>query len=372
MKRIFLALIIMMTIGLSANAMSYSQAREQALFLTDKMAYELNLTDEQYEAAYEINLDYLMSINSYDDLYSLYWRQRNADLRYILYSWQWDAYYAANYFYRPLYWDGGYWHFSVYARYPHRDYYYFGRPNIYITYRGGHSWRYNGGRSWYESHRVFDRYDRDRHFGMRDRFDDGQYGRGTRYSNGRFVSQGVSNNGFGQRTWGNDNRRSYDNGRQSSTRTTAERFDRGNSFGTRTFGNSSSSEPNRIFTPSQGSSRSDDSRPRNFNQGFGTRTFGSGSSSSAPRSFGGGSAPSGSRTFGSGSSSPAPRSFGGGSAPSGTRSFGSGSSSPTPRSFDGGSAPSSTRSFGSSPSSGSTRSFGGGNNGGGVRFGNRR
>ena len=28
----------------TAGAMSYSQAREQALFLTDKMAYELNLT----------------------------------------------------------------------------------------------------------------------------------------------------------------------------------------------------------------------------------------------------------------------------------------------------------------------------------------
>ena len=34
----------------TAGAMSYSQAREQALFLTDKMAYELNLTDDQYEA----------------------------------------------------------------------------------------------------------------------------------------------------------------------------------------------------------------------------------------------------------------------------------------------------------------------------------
>ena len=48
--------------AVAASAMSYSQAREQALFLTDKMAYELNLTDDQYEAAYEINLDYLLSV----------------------------------------------------------------------------------------------------------------------------------------------------------------------------------------------------------------------------------------------------------------------------------------------------------------------
>lgn len=67
----------------SASAMSYEQARQQALFLTDKMAYELNLTDDQYEAAYETNLDYLMSVNTVDDLYGVYWRQRNLDLSYI-------------------------------------------------------------------------------------------------------------------------------------------------------------------------------------------------------------------------------------------------------------------------------------------------
>ena len=60
MKKIFLSLIAMLVLTLSANAMSYEQARQQALFLTDKMAYELNLTEEQYQAAYEINLDYLM------------------------------------------------------------------------------------------------------------------------------------------------------------------------------------------------------------------------------------------------------------------------------------------------------------------------
>lgn len=50
MKRFILALAALLTITVSASAMSYQQARDQALFLTDKMAYELNLTDEQYEA----------------------------------------------------------------------------------------------------------------------------------------------------------------------------------------------------------------------------------------------------------------------------------------------------------------------------------
>ena len=60
MKKMLMTLMAMLTIAVSASAMSYEQARNEALFLTDKMAYELNLTDEQYEACYEINLDYLM------------------------------------------------------------------------------------------------------------------------------------------------------------------------------------------------------------------------------------------------------------------------------------------------------------------------
>lgn len=64
MKKFIFALIAMVMMTVSATAMSYEQARQQALFLTDKMAYELNLTDEQYEAAYEINLDYLMGVRT--------------------------------------------------------------------------------------------------------------------------------------------------------------------------------------------------------------------------------------------------------------------------------------------------------------------
>ena len=118
MKKIMIALVAMLTMSVSTHAMSYEQARNEALFLTDKMAYELNLTDEQYEAAYEINLDYLMGVTSVDDVYGPYWERRNLDLSYILMEAQWNAFIAASYFYRPLYWDAGYWHFGVYARYP--------------------------------------------------------------------------------------------------------------------------------------------------------------------------------------------------------------------------------------------------------------
>ena len=177
MKKMLFTLVTMLTIAVSANAMSYEQARNEALFLTDKMAYELNLSDAQYEAAYEINLDYLMGVTGRNDVFGPYWERRNMDLNYILYSWQWDLFRAATYFYRPLYWEGGFWHFGIYARYPHRDYFYFGRPHFYVSYRGAHSWHMNGGRSFYESRRDHFRPNvhRDNYFGMRNGWDRGDY-----------------------------------------------------------------------------------------------------------------------------------------------------------------------------------------------------
>ena len=88
MKKMFFALMTMLTVSISVKAMSYEQARNEALFLTDKMAYELNLTDEQYEAAYEINLDYLMGVTGRDNVFGTYWERRNLDLSYILLDWR--------------------------------------------------------------------------------------------------------------------------------------------------------------------------------------------------------------------------------------------------------------------------------------------
>jgi len=83
-------LAVMMVITISANAMSYNAAKHEALFLSDKMAYELNLTAAQYEAVYEINLDYLMSLNGHGDVFGIWWDRRNADLRFVLTPWQYD------------------------------------------------------------------------------------------------------------------------------------------------------------------------------------------------------------------------------------------------------------------------------------------
>lgn len=182
MKRIITAIVAMLTIAVSANAMSYEQACREALFLTDKMAYELNLDDRQYDAAYEINLDYLMGVTSVDDVYGTYWTRRNLDLSYILMSWQWETFRAATYFYRPLYWSSGHWHFGVYARYPRRDYFYFSHPTVYVSYCGGHSWRSNGGRSHYYNYRDSYRHDNGNHNGMRDRWNRGEFGGNSKHS----------------------------------------------------------------------------------------------------------------------------------------------------------------------------------------------
>ena len=309
MKRMIIALVAMfMMTFTTASAMSYEQARQQALFLTDKMAYELNLTEDQYEAAYEVNLDYLMSVDTYDDLYGAYWRQRNMDLSYILLDWQYRTYLNATYFYRPLYWHAGYWHFGIYARYPRRDFFYFGRPHFYVSYRGGHSWRVNGNRSWYYG-RSFGGPHPGGHprVGMRDGFNRGDYGRGRSFGNLNRENrpQMNPNRGFGNASRPNNNA-----GFGNSSRPQNGGFGNNNGgFGSsnRSFGNSNS-RPNRGF----GSSNSSTSNSR----GFGS----SNSSTSNNRGFGNNSRGFGNSSFGSGRSN-----IFGGNRSSMSRSFSSGS-----------------------------------------------
>lgn len=336
MKKFISILALLFTMTVTVNAMSYEQARQQALFLTDKMAYELNLTNDQYEAAYEINLDYLIGVNTYDDLYGPYWRYRNVDLSYVLLDWQYRAYCAASYFYRPLYFSDGLWHFSIYARYPHRDYFYFDRPVVYVSYCGGHSWHRNGGRSWYNGRRYAERRG-DAHFGMRDGFNRGDYGKGNRQS---FGSRNQTQQRFGNNTNINNNgqRGSFGSrtNRESSTRTTVRQP---NNSSNSSFGGRGGF---RVASPEN----SVQSSPRS--------TFGSGRSNNSSRSFGN------IRSNGSSSSS----SFGGSRSMSSPRSSGSSFGSSRGGSSFGGGSRSGSFSGGSSSRSGSSH--------GGGSFGSRR
>ena len=308
---------LLLTVALSTMAMSYEQARDRALFLTDKMAYELNLNDEQYEAAYEVNLDYLMSISTYDDLYGTYWTRRNMDLSYILFDWQYNAFCSAAYFYRPLIWTDGVWRFSIYARYPNRTYFYFGRPAFYATYYGGHSWHRNGGRSWYHG-RTFGPRPGESRFGMRDRYDRGDFrgqrGHDRRHDNGRYDRNNRrddNNSGRYDRNNRRDDNNSgrYDRGNNrrdnnSGYRGTTPRRGTGNGttnlsssrttvsqeIGRSSRGNSFNNSPTRIYRPAGGSSRPANTFTPSRSSSSNNRSVGSGNSSSrgGGRSGGGG------------------------------------------------------------------------------------
>lgn len=145
MKRYIFSFLLILATWQSAFAMSYERAREEALYLTDKMAYELNLNDQQYNDAYEINLDYFLSLNSEADLYEDYLSYRLSDFRHILYDWQYNIMLAADYFIRPVYWRAGGWYFPIYTHYNH-GYFYYSYPTVYYSYRGGHGriHHYNG------------------------------------------------------------------------------------------------------------------------------------------------------------------------------------------------------------------------------------
>ncbi|MGM9714162.1 MAG: hypothetical protein ACI3Y5_08645 [Prevotella sp.] len=380
MKKVLFTLAMMLT-TLTASSMSYEQAREQALFLTDKMAYELDLTEEQYEAAYEVNLDYLMSITTASDVYSDYWTRRNLDLSYILFDWQYRTFCGLEYFYRPIYWGAGAWHFRIFGYYPH-THFYFGRPACFYSYHGAHAWHINGGRSWYRD-RHFARHD----YGMRGGWDRGGYrkmsqgwhsndghsrgfdrnsrpqgyrdnsGRGTVGGNHGTISRNndgsVRRDNVSGRGNLNTTRRTYDMPRGTSTnsgisgrRTYGGHTDASRPSSTRQTVTEGSRDENRTYTPSRsfsGNGTGSSTGTRRPSNSF-NRTFGSSSSSSSSRP---------SRSFSGSSSSRSSSSYSGSGS---SRSFSSGSSSS--RSVSGG---------GSSSHSGGHSGGGSGHFGGGRR-----
>jgi hypothetical protein len=331
MKKMMIALVAMLTIAATGKAMSYEQARNEALFLTDKMAYELNLTEEQYEAAYEINLDYLMGVTSYDDVYGTYWERRNLDLSYILLDWQLSAFRAATYFYRPLYWADGFWHFAIYGRYPHRDYFYYGRPVFYASYRGGHAWHVVGGRGWYHGRRDhYIHHHTPHHFGMRDGWNRGDYRHhhnGMRHSSTRTTV----NHREHHRDFNRDRNRDFNRDRNRDFNRDRNRdMNRGNHDNNRhtpnTTPNTGNNRPRSLggyrsnggMNRNSGSFSGNTSRPSG---GSGMRNGGSGGMRSGG-SFSGGHSSAGRGSFGGGHSGGGSHSMGGGRSSGGGHSYG--------------------------------------------------
>lgn len=152
MKRL---IIILFTIGAtaicgtSAMAMSKSKVRKEARFLTDKMAYELSLSANQRNDAYEVNYDFIYSAGDLMDhvLRGEEWAMdryyylldiRNDDLRWVLNARQYRQFMDTDYFYRPIYTTGNKWQFRIYITYTNHSHFYYGKPYHYTSYHCGH------------------------------------------------------------------------------------------------------------------------------------------------------------------------------------------------------------------------------------------
>ena len=150
MKRIlFILFAAMMSSAACHAAMSNSKVRKETRFLTDKMAYELQLNTEQYNDVYEINYDFIAGVRYLmDDVlrgeewalnrYYDYLDVRNDDLRWVLSNRQYSRFMQAAYFFRPIYVSGGRWAFRIYITYTNPNHFYYPRPYHYRTYSGGH------------------------------------------------------------------------------------------------------------------------------------------------------------------------------------------------------------------------------------------
>ena len=163
MKRILFILFATLSTAVCSagtNAMSNSKVRKETRFLTDKMAYELNLNTEQYNDVYEINYDFISGVRYVMDdvLYGNEWALnryydyldvRNDDLRWVLSSRQYARFMQAEYFYRPIYTSGNRWYFRVYITYTNHNHFYFPRPYHYRTYVGGHYRTHHNNVSYY-------------------------------------------------------------------------------------------------------------------------------------------------------------------------------------------------------------------------------
>ena len=158
-------MLLMLTISVPAmSAMSMSKVRQHARFLTDRMAYELNLTTMQYNDVYEVNYDFIDNVRyimddvtagypSAVDRYYDFLDFRNDDLRWILSASQYRRFMNVDYFYRPIYTTASEWLFRIYRVYNDITHFYFGKPHHYKSYKGEHYRTHHGHVSFYKNNR---------------------------------------------------------------------------------------------------------------------------------------------------------------------------------------------------------------------------
>ena len=169
MKKLTTLWMMILMLAMSApamGAMSMSKVRENARFLTDRMAYELNLNSMQYDDVYEVNYDFIDNVRHImddvvrgnDDAIDRYYDfldYRNDDLRWILSASQYVRFMGVDYFYRPIYTTPSDWLFRIYKVYHDVTHFYFDKPHHYKAYMGGHNRTHHGNVSFYKNHRYY-------------------------------------------------------------------------------------------------------------------------------------------------------------------------------------------------------------------------
>jgi len=147
LKTTIAAMMIMLTsLAASAQPMSVYAMRNNARFLTDRMAYTLGLSAALLDDLYYINYDYICGVNDYLDAVALGYRYddymeivyaRDYALRRLLTERQWARLMTYNYFYRPITFKDHRWSFSIYLYDRRMNHYFFSAPRRFNDYRGG-------------------------------------------------------------------------------------------------------------------------------------------------------------------------------------------------------------------------------------------
>ena len=137
----------------NAQSMSITVMRDNARFLTDRMAFTLGIRDPfMIDEIYRINYDYIWGVNDYlDDVAMGYYyddymavvEARDAALRNLLGYRMWNRLVNYVYFYRPIVFANHRWRFSVYDYDRHGvHFFHYAAPRPYgAGYIGGHVFR---------------------------------------------------------------------------------------------------------------------------------------------------------------------------------------------------------------------------------------
>ena len=150
--RTTLAAVILLVgaMTLHAQSMSITAMRSNARFLTDRMAYTLNIRDPfLIDEMYRINYDYILGVNGYlDDValgyyyddYMAVCAARDLALRNLLGVRIWNSLIGYSYFHRPIVFANRGWHFSIYDhdRYGAHHFFFHAPRPFTGGYGGGH------------------------------------------------------------------------------------------------------------------------------------------------------------------------------------------------------------------------------------------